>query len=396
MTTEGSDTLHLPDLRISGFRGFNELCIPKLGRVNLFAGKNGVGKTSVLEAVQVYSESGNGDLLLSLLSKHEEFATRIDDEDEMDSVIDPSSLFYNRKVSLDSIISIESLKSERISPLKIKWTKPKVEQSQLSDEEFEDFIPKYYILSVSFAGENREIPWITASEIGSTNRSILYGNSRRRYSDKRNFFYEERRWQGRWQGAINCISLGPDILSKNRSATFFDYAIENGDEPRVIDAIQLVLENEVEWLRKVGETRATSRSSGPRIIVKLSGQEKTVPLNSLGDGASRLFGVAAALASARDGLLLIDEAENGIHHTVQNDFWRIIFKMAIDNNIQVFATTHSLDCVKGFAQAALESKDEEGVLVRLDRDRDVDGLVHAAIYAEDKLESAAKNGIEMR
>ena len=392
MTIEASDTLHLPDLRISGFRGFNELCIPKLGRVNLFAGKNGVGKTSVLEAVQVYSESGNGDLLLSLLSKHEEFATRIDDEDEMDSVIDPSSLFYNRKVSLDSIISIKSLKSERISPLKIKWTKPKVEQSQLSDEEFEDFIPKYYILSVSFAGENREIPWITASEIGSTNGSVLYSNSRLKYSDKRRFFYEE----GRWQSAINCISIGPDILSKIRSARFFDYAIENGDEPRVIEAIQLVLENEVEWLRKVGETRATQRSSGPRIIVKLSGQEKTVPLNSLGDGASRLFGVAAALASARDGLLLIDEAENGIHHTVQNDFWRIIFKMAIDNNIQVFATTHSLDCVKGFARAALESRGEEGILVRLDRDRDIDGLVHPVIDESDKLESAAENDIEMR
>ena len=392
MNMEASDTLHLPDLRISGFRGFDELCIPKLGRVNLFAGKNGVGKTSVLEAVQLYCAGGNSDLLLSILSKHEEFATRIDDEDEMGSVIDPSSLFYNRNVSLDSIISIESLKSKKIRPLKIKWTIPKVEQNQLSVEEFKNLISKYYILSTSFAGENREIPWITANATGSTNGSISYSNHRLRYNDRRRLLYEEERWQG----AINCISLGPDILSKIRSARFFDYAIENGDEPRVIDAIQLVLENEVEWLRKVGETRATQHSSGPRIIVKLSGQAKAVPLNSLGDGASRLFGVAAALASARDGLLLIDEAENGIHHTVQSDFWRIIFKMAVDNNIQVFATTHSLDCVKGFAQAALESGVEEGILLRLDRDRFIDGLVRAVIYDSDKLASAAENDIEMR
>ena len=65
-------------------------------------------------------------------------------------------------------------------------------------------------------------------------------------------------------------------------------------------------------------------------------------LRSLGDGAVRLFGVALALANSQGGFLLIDEAENGIHHTIQRDFWRMVLLTAQENNVQVFATTHSL------------------------------------------------------
>ena len=79
-----------------------------------------------------------------------------------------------------------------------------------------------------------------------------------------------------------------------------------------------------------------------------------MPLRSLGDGAVRLFGVALALANSQGGFLLIDEAENGIHHTIQRDFWRMVLLTAQANNVQVFATTHSWDCVVGFAQAAVE------------------------------------------
>ena len=53
-----SSGLHLPDLTIKGFRGIDELTIPRLGRVTLLVGKNGVGKTTVLDAVRVYAARG--------------------------------------------------------------------------------------------------------------------------------------------------------------------------------------------------------------------------------------------------------------------------------------------------------------------------------------------------
>ena len=53
-----SKPLHLPDLTITGFRGIDQLSIPRLGRVTLLAGKNGVGKTTALEASRVFAARG--------------------------------------------------------------------------------------------------------------------------------------------------------------------------------------------------------------------------------------------------------------------------------------------------------------------------------------------------
>ena len=52
-------SLHLPSLVIKNFRGIDELTIPRLGRVTLLAGKNGVGKTTVLDAVRIYAAGGS-------------------------------------------------------------------------------------------------------------------------------------------------------------------------------------------------------------------------------------------------------------------------------------------------------------------------------------------------
>ena len=67
--------------------------------------------------------------------------------------------------------------------------------------------------------------------------------------------------------------------------------------------------------------------------------------------------------------------------------------MAIDNNIQVFATTHSIDCIKGFAQAASEFESDEGVLIRLEK---LEDTIQAVTYPEHEACIAAEQGIEMR
>ena len=124
----------------------------------------------------------------------------------------------------------------------------------------------------------------------------------------------------------------------------------------------------------------------------MSEHDAPVPLRSLGDGAWRLFGVALALANSRGGFLLIDEAENGIHHSVQKNFWRMVMEAAEANDVQVLATTHSWDCVRGFSQAANEL-DTEGKLVRIERDG---GKAKAIEYSEEGLSVIAEQGIEVR
>ena len=103
--------------------------------------------------------------------------------------------------------------------------------------------------------------------------------------------------------------------------------------------------------------------------------------------------MALALAGSRNGFLVIDEAENGIHHSVHDSFWRMVLKTAEENNVQVFATTHSFDCVRGFARAAVDSPESEGLLVRLEKAGE---RIRAVEYSEAEIETAAEQYIEVR
>jgi len=71
------------------------------------------------------------------------------------------------------------------------------------------------------------------------------------------------------------------------------------------------------------------------------------PVGSYGDGMRRLLAISLALVSTKDGCLLIDEIDTGLHWTVMEDMWRLVVEAAQHSNVQVFATTHSLDCVRG-------------------------------------------------
>ena len=160
----------------------------------------------------------------------------------------------------------------------------------------------------------------------------------------------------------------------------------------MLTALNMIYGEVVEGVSVIGGDDRNS-SGGRRPIVKLKGQDWPVPLRSLGDGAVRFLSVALALANSRDGFLLIDEAENGVHHAVQRDYWRMVMRTAYENNVQVFATTHSWDCVRGFAQAAAENENVEGVLIRLEKEED--GL-RAVRYSEEDLKIAADQKIEVR
>ena len=104
------------------------------------------------------------------------------------------------------------------------------------------------------------------------------------------------------------------------------------------------------------------------------------------------MGIAAALVNCRNGILLIDEVENGIHHSIQPELWRMVFRAAEESNVQVVAATHSWDCIAGFATAAGETP-EVGTLIRLDG---VGDELHAVQYSEKDLEVAAQQVIEVR
>ncbi len=389
------DRLHLPSLSIKGFRGIKELSIERLGRVTLLAGKNSVGKTTVLDAVRVYAERGRDTVLSDLLKSRQEFAIAETEDHSMHRkfVPDFAALFQGRDVSRCAHISIGP-KSDT-GQLRIEETSLDDDQASNIGERLSFFVPRGYTqaFKVVFQDIEQILPWVLPIQGSDAARTVeRYGGSAYLYSYR--FLV-----RAKWPSPIGCQPLGPGLLSDKEIARFWNAIALTDDEDRAMQALRLILGSDLDRVAVIRDDVSAVSFEEPdvgyvqRVVAKLRGQARPVPLQSLGDGALHLAGTALALANSRDGFLLIDEAENGIHHSVQPDFWRMVFKTAHANKVQVIATTHSFDCVRGFAQAAVECEEVEGVLVRLERK---DEKMWAVEYSEHNLKAAAKQHIEVR
>ena len=378
--------LQLPDLFIENFRGIKSLTIPRLGRVTLVAGQNGVGKSTVLDAVKVYAARARFSVLRAILSGREEIFISGDDEADQAGEPDWEALFYGRDGFGDAGISIgptrqaDRLRIEAIDPDDVD-----VEQARLPGLWPDDATR---VLKVTFQGIEVVVPavmYLGDVSTGSTPRRTFRQQGNRILRAMGQDF--EHTFQ-----PIACESLGPGLLGNPGMARFWDRVALTDYQSKAVEALGLAFGGVVEGVTMIAEENPR-RPGGRRAIAKLEGYSRPVPLKSLGDGALRLFSVALALANSRAGFLVIDEAENGIHHSVQRSYWRMVLQTAQENNVQVIATTHSWDCVRGFAQAATELEDVEGALVRLERR---DGALRAVQYSEVQLQVAAEQGIEVR
>ena len=389
---DSGNGLLLPDLHIENFRGIKKLSIPRLGRVTLLAGRNGVGKSTVLDAIRVYSARGRYAVLGIMLETREELLAFVNKNYEDAVEPDWTALFYGRDISEDICVSIGPRNDA--DRLTIAVTSLNNEQTFLVER-----MTPYSILSgriraftVKYKGLGYTIPLEIPNdgwgypEIGNSSRNSILSAS---------VDIGESSRDRDLPSPIKCFAVGPGLLDYIALSTYWKNVALTDDERHVVRSLRMIYGADVERVSVVGTDAPSHRRDGRRAIVKLKSHDRPVPLRSLGDGAMRLFGVALALANSRNGFLLIDEAENGIHHSVQRDFWRMVLQTAHENNVQIFATTHSWDCVRGFAWAAAEDEKADGVLVRLERQKKDSGL-RAVRYTKDDLKIAADQVIEVR
>ncbi len=313
------DDIVLDSLELHNYRGFRHLVVEQLGRVNLIVGKNNVGKTSLLEAIELYvSQEGS-----------------------------------NSSVPVDQV-------------------------TVRRDEEFPDW------RSVQCRG----VPAQSPVEIGP-HKGIPFDADGDIYVRPAKKML--RLWSAHpaWNGSP-LVTIHAGGLSTDRLIAFWDKIAVSIYEEQVINALRII-EPRVERVAiAVVENGQRRGKRSPK--VRLQGDTFPVALRSLGEGMVRLFGLALALVNVPGGVLLVDEIENGFHYSVQPDVWKLIFYLASELNIQVFATTHSQDCVRAFQEAAT-AHPQVGVLVRLGHRK---GDVVASIYDEEDLTAAVEEAVEVR
>ena len=85
------------------------------------------------------------------------------------------------------------------------------------------------------------------------------------------------------------------------------------------------------------------------------GLDKRIPINLLGDGVRKFFTLVLAIYSSKDGVLIVDEIDNGLHYSSMENLWNIVLETSEKFNVQLFITTHNVDSLKGLRKT-LENK----------------------------------------
>jgi len=302
---------HIENLEIRNFKCFKQLDIANIGQVNLIGGKNNVGKTAFLEALDLFFSS---DKAYDLASSTYKILKRRQGINRL------------RYFEIDFIYDNESeiTVSSSSKTCTIKYGSEVIDND---DFDINNLLPTE-ILSFSINNDKKDIPidiFLGKSTIGA-NRIEMMSRGR-----KKKLMYVSSSTADEQDIAIaygKLIELKMEIFLNN-SLNLFD--------------------NNIIGLKII------PIESG--IILKLETKNNLILLSSLGEGINRYIAILCAIWASKDSVLLIDEIENGIHYTNYKKLWEIIFKASIEANCQIFITTHSKECITAFNDVQFEDKE---------------------------------------
>jgi ABC-type multidrug transport system ATPase subunit len=380
----------LKSFQISNFRLFKHLEIGRLNRVNLIVGKNNAGKSTFLEAVALYASNASPSVFLDLVdSRQENWVSEAQPQSQNFTGNSVRHLFFGHK--LPKIGEQGILMGEVSTNTKIHVSAAAYQNK--SDDE--DTVRKIRVSGVQldiFDEDPSSFEVFLVAEEGERTRRLFRLDGEDMRSIRRNTSFRLYQRQD-IEPKLICQVVSTGNMSNRKLAALWDLTSLTNLESDVISSLGII-DNRVSGVAFVEDINQNQKRTGENRIplIKLEGIDEPLPLKSMGDGMTRLFHVIVALVNAQNGLLLIDEFENGLHWSVQPRVWDIVFQLAEKLNVQVFATTHSRDCVQGF-DSAWNRYPTLGAFFRLDAK---DGSIRSTEYTAETLTDAIDMDVEVR
>ncbi len=157
-------------------------------------------------------------------------------------------------------------------------------------------------------------------------------------------------------------------------------------ERAIVDAVRDEFEHSLESLVVL------SPSGTPGLYAGLRYLKEKLPIGYLSAGISRFIAMLSAVLLRGNGVVLIDEIENGISYKIFQSLWKYLLRSSVENDTQIFATTHSLECVRALLPA-MQEHEHDFTLLRAER---TNGSSSITLVPGKFLESAIDQGVEVR
>ena len=366
----------LQTLSIRRYRGFESYRLADLARVNLVVGKNNCGKTSVLEAVELLVAGGHPSVFLTSLERR----SGVEPGGQVSP--DASHVFFGHRCAPGASFNLSSDDSESTVSAKIlsrkevgdefvdRYVDLKRRRERYFGHPVEDPMPRFGLsigrdTSGNFPEEKIVLPVMENGRIPI-----------RRYD------WTHDRPTGPPVHFYSVDSLNPASMGG-----MWNTVLAKGLEADVVNDMRL-LEPEIDSIHFLTGTEWRSE-----ILIGLRNGGGRLPIGSYGDGMRRLLAMRLSFVGAVNGFLLVDEIDTGLHWTIMEDMWQFVVEVARRLNVQIFATTHSYDCIRGLG-SLLQSRPEMEDEISIQK---IHGsLKQAACLRGDQIRVAVEQEIEVR
>lgn len=360
---------------VKNYKGLKDLELKGLSQVNLIVGRNNVGKSTLLEALSLcYSGGAVGDLLDILAYSGERVVTRASSYSG-EIIIDNEAHFLSlfNRIGFDGrkapVITLDS-DSGAIS-IGVGYQKEKRIRKDSSINHMLEYLTESEYLNGS--GKDGVVAEKgLAIRAGESFQFLPFHSEIQVFSDSK-----------------KCILARPADFVLIPNAALFDKIAMSDKEEKLLSALRII-EPQIQKINYL-ESDPGSKDRVPFVVVGPSSER--VRLTSMGDGINRILTIILSLLNCpAGGALALDEIDNGLHYSVQKQLWEMVFSLAKELDVQVFATTHSMDCLKSFAQV---NTGNDGLLIRLDARSD--GEIVPQYYSDsDDIRFAVDSQIELR
>ncbi|UQW96625.1 ATP-binding protein [Rummeliibacillus sp. G93] len=356
----------ISELKINNFKGLTKLNIQNFSRINLFGGKNNAGKTTILEALFLFYDRLNPNMLIRQYNWRGMNEIPLKTE----SLFAPIFNSFN----LDKEIKIEiTEKGKSPEKMLIKYindfskSTAIIQGNDNINNNFDDnFFSSSYLDIIFKNGKNpkQELKIM----INQNGLSLNVENGRP--SEK----------QARFLSAKN-------NTHPNENAILYGELDINGDTEVVLNFLRMI-EPRLKSLTSI------TLSNNMSLLYGDIGVGKKIPINYMGDGIGRVLTILLSIISNKNGLVLIDEIDNGIHYTIIPKVWDIISEVAEKYNCQIFATTHSYECLASAIDGISPDRHDEFRYIRVENTEENNQI--GKIFTYETLEVAISNGWEVR
>ena len=364
------------NLRIKNFRLFEDLEIGELKRINLLAGRNNTGKTAVLEAMYLLASAGNPKRVLDVKG-----IRRVSEASGTPRQVPTpywkplfSQLNMQRTIEISGahshlgrLVLAISLERRDTSETPEPYRFPTRQVAQGVSE-------KAQVADSLDLGEQLVDPWALHLSWGAAKARDTCGLR----------LTEHGHHSVSTDGGIplQAIYLSLGTGNAQEDAVRFGQLRARKMGNLLTKALQVVEPS----LKSVEDNSA----NGTPMICGDIGLPELTPLSAMGESLTRIARIVLAMSIVPGGVVLVDEIENGFHHSIMNKLWAVVEEAAQQFDAQVIATTHSYECV----MAAHEALSDQWRLHRLDRTND--GSSQCVTYDTETVEAAIRHDLEVR